>query len=193
MHLDLPVHAVGPDAVHTGAGSVQAAAIMATDPVTASELLPAIPRPRMRSVSIYYYTAAEPPIGEPILVLDGEASGPVINAVVLTGAAPSYSPDGRALVSASVLGADPPNEQEVRRHLTVLYGVSTVDWQHLATLPIPWALHAAAPPLGDLRKPISVGDGVYVAGDHRDTPSIQAAMASAARAARAVLHQLRAG
>ena len=33
--------------------------------------------------------------------------------------------------------------------------------------------------------------GVYVCGDHRDTPSIQGAMASGARAARAVLRALR--
>nr|MBA2554297.1 amine oxidase [Geodermatophilaceae bacterium] len=53
------------------------------------------------------------------------------------------------------------------------------------------ALPAAVPPLGNLREPVSLGDGLYAAGDHRDTPSLQGAMASGARVARAVLHQLR--
>lgn len=191
VHLGVPVRAVGPGSVHTGAGSVSATAvIVATDPVTASELLPSIPKPRMRAVSTYYYAAADPPCAEPILLLDGEASGPVINTVVLTAAAPSYSPDNRALISASVLGTDEPAEEAVRRHLGVLYGVSTVDWQHLAIVPVPRALPAAGPPLGDLRKPVSVREDVFVAGDHWDTPSIQGAMASGARAARAVLSRL---
>jgi predicted NAD/FAD-dependent oxidoreductase len=42
-----------------------------------------------------------------------------------------------------------------------------------------------------LRRPVALGDGVFVCGDHRDTPSIQGAMASGARAARAVLGALR--
>lgn len=52
---------------------------------------------------------------------------------------------------------------------------------------MPAALPAAPPPLGDLRRPVDLGDGRYVAGDHRDTPSLQGAMASGARAARALL------
>jgi hypothetical protein len=55
---------------------------------------------------------------------------------------------------------------------------------------VPAALPAAEPPLGDLRRPVDLGDGRYVAGDHRDTPSLQGAMASGARAARAILTEL---
>jgi hypothetical protein len=42
------------------------------------------------------------------------------------------------------------------------------------------------PPL-DLRQPVALGDGLYVAGDHRDTASIQGAIVSGRRAAAAVL------
>jgi predicted NAD/FAD-dependent oxidoreductase len=38
---------------------------------------------------------------------------------------------------------------------------------------------------------VALGDGVFVCGDHRDTPSIQGAMASGRRTARAVLRELR--
>ena len=42
------------------------------------------------------------------------------------------------------------------------------------------------PPLR-LRRPVDLGRGLLVAGDHHDTPSIQGALAGGAWAARAVL------
>jgi predicted NAD/FAD-dependent oxidoreductase len=37
-----------------------------------------------------------------------------------------------------------------------------------------------------VRRPVALGDGVFVCGDHRDTPSIQGALVSGRRAAAAV-------
>ena len=45
------------------------------------------------------------------------------------------------------------------------------------------------PPLR-LRRPVRLGDGRYVAGDHRDTASIQGALVSGQRAAETVLRDL---
>lgn len=187
VHTGVTVDRVSQGEVGTGGGAVRAGSIVvATDPVTASGLLPALSVPAMHSVTTVYHVAPEPPVTEPTLVLDGERPGPVVNSVVLTNAAPTYSPDGRALVSTSVLGPDPPDEALLRRELERLYGVSTADWEHLATVPVPGALPAAPPPL-ELRRPVGLGGGFYVAGDHRDTPSIQGAMVSGRRAATAVL------
>ena len=119
-------------------------------------------------------------------MLDGEGRSPVVNSVVLTNAAPTYSPDDRALVSTSVLGLDPPEDGTLRRELERLYGASTADWETVATVRVPGALPAAPPPLR-IRQPVHLGDGLFVAGDHRDTPSIQGAMVSGRRAATAVL------
>jgi hypothetical protein len=45
-----------------------------------------------------------------------------------------------------------------------------------------------------LQRPVDLGDGVFVVGDHRDTPSIQGALVSGRRGAAAVLrHLLRRG
>ncbi|MCO1657096.1 FAD-dependent oxidoreductase [Pseudonocardia humida] len=38
-----------------------------------------------------------------------------------------------------------------------------------------------------MRGPVALGDGLFVAGDHRDTPSTQGALVSGRRAAEAVL------
>ena len=42
----------------------------------------------------------------------------------------------------------------------------------------------------DLQRPVRTDDGVYVAGDHRDTSSIQGALVSGRRAAQAVCKDL---
>lgn len=191
--LDTTVTSVRPGVVATESGSLSCTAVVvAADPVTAAALLPVLGSPpAMRAVTTYYHAVGEPPLREPILVLDGDRSGPVVNSLVLTNAAPSYSSDGRALVSSSVLGADAADDALVRGHLSVLYGQSSMDWELIDVVSVTGGLPVATPPLGDLRKPVSLGEGLYVAGDHRDTPSLQGAMASGARAARAVLDQFR--
>ena len=89
-----------------------------------------------------YHVAPDPPASLPTLHLDG-TGGPLANTVVLTEAAPGYSPDGRALVSSSFLGtADRVPEPTVRRELARIYGVPTDDWVHLHTAEIPRALPA---------------------------------------------------
>ena len=187
VHCGVEVLRVRAGAVETAAGTVRARSVLvAADPGTAAALLPGLTAPRMLSVTTVYHAAAEPPVTGPTLVLDGEGAGRIVNSVVLTNAAPTYSPDDRALVSTSVLGTEPPPDAELRRHLERLYGVSTAGWETLATVRVPHALPAAPPPL-PLRRPVDLGDGLFVAGDHRDTPSIQGAMVSGRRAATAVL------
>ena len=50
-------------------------------------------------------------------------------------------------------------------------------------------LPAMLPPL-TLRQPVALGDGLFVAGDHRDPASIQGVLVSGRRAADAVLRYL---
>lgn len=172
------------------------AVIVATDPRTAATLLPGLSIPSGRDVTTWYYLADADPTelthGEPVLVVDGRtAHGPVINTVVLTHAAPSYASGGRVLVSASALGlhTDSATESAVRRHLAQMYGVETAGWALVGTYPIPYALPAMDVPL-DIRKPVVLADGLIVAGDHRDTASIQGAMVSGRRAADAAIARL---
>lgn len=191
------VASVDDGTAHTDSGSVRGrAVIVATDPPAAAGLLPGLQVPAGRAVTTWYYLADGDPAllttGEPVLVVDGRgARGPVINTVVLTHAAPTYASGGRILVSASALGAHDDDETElsVRNHLAQLYGVGTRSWQHVATYPIPYALPAMLPPL-DTRQPVALGEWLFVAGDHRDTASIQGAMVSGRRAADAALRHL---
>ena len=73
--------------------------------------------------------------------------------------------------------------------LGLVYGVDPGEWEHVATYPIPQAL-PATPPGAPLRKPVHVAGSLFVAGDHRDTASLQGALVSGGRAAAAVLTRL---
>lgn len=197
IRTDTPVAQVSSRSVTTADGGTLAAdaVIVATDPATAQRLVPGVRAPAPRSVTTWYYRPDGDPArladGEAVLTLDGARRGPVINTVVLTHAAPEYAPPGSALVSASALGVRPSSAHEVavRDHLGWLYGVPTSRWELIATYPIPYALPAMPVPL-DMRRPVRTPSGVYVAGDHRDTSSIQGALVSGRRAAEAVLDDL---
>ena len=171
------------------------AVIVATDPATAAGLIPEIHAPAARSVTTWYYrpTCAHEDLadGQAVLILDGDRRGPLVNTVVLTHAAPDYAPAGTALISASALGVwdTPAHEKAVREHLAWLYGVPTRDWELLASYPIPYALPAMGVPF-ELQRPVRTAGGLYVAGDHRDTSSIQGALVSGRRAAHALLANL---
>ena len=115
--------------------------------------------------------------------------GPVWNSATVSAAAPSYAPPGRHLVEATTLLARPDGaagEVEVLAHLADIYQCPTDRWEVVAHHVIPDAVPATPPPLR-LTRPVEAGDGLFVCGDHRDTASIQGALVSGQRAARAVL------
>ncbi|MFP5022006.1 NAD(P)/FAD-dependent oxidoreductase [Pseudonocardia phyllosphaerae] len=189
------VHAVhgGPSpSVDTDEGTLHArAVVVAADPVTASSLVPGVARPTMQALTTWYHVPPQAPSAEPLLHLDG-TGGPVVNTVVLTAAAPGYSADGRPLVASSVVGTPGRtgvDEPVVRRELARIWGVPTDDWEHLHTAEVPEAL-PLLPAARPLRRDVDLGENLFVAGDHRDTPSTQGALVSGRRAAQAVRARL---
>jgi protoporphyrinogen oxidase len=199
VRLESLVTQLSPHEVLLGDGSTVAASgvVVATDPWTAHRLLPDLgPAPEARGVTTVYHSAPVWPAAEPgrpsTLVTDTDGS-PVTNTIVLSSAAPSYAPEGRALVSTSLL-LERDHSVDARKEglldvLAELHGQDASEWEELATYEIPFALPAMPAP-HDFRRPVRVrsGDGeVFVTGDHRDSSSIQGALVSGRRAAGAVL------
>jgi monoamine oxidase len=185
------VRSVTSGSVDAEGGTWQAkAVVVAADPRRAAGLL-RLPVPTMRASTALYHRAPRSPATRRMLHIDGDRTGPVLSTAVVSDVAPGYCSDG-ALISASVLGARDDRETAdlVRRQLGRVYGADTSEWELVATYAIPEALPAMVPPL-DLRQPVALGDGVFVAGDHRDTASLQGALTSGRRAAAAVLRHLR--
>ena len=186
---------IGPGMVVTEGGEIRCrAVIVATDPLGAADLLPRhLPRPDVHSLTTFYFGADRAPIDQPILLIDGDRREIIANTVVMSNAAPEYAPSGKSLIAASVVGVSAPSsasEAVIRVELSRMYGAPTDDWELLNVVTLPQALPAARPPQGRLRKPVDLGDGLFVAGDHRDSPSIQGAMAGGWRTAGAVLASL---
>ncbi len=172
-----------------GAAVRARAVVVATGPGAAARLLPGLEVPAARAVTTFYHVAPASPLGEPTLVVD--AGRRVLNTVVLSEVVPGCAPDGRALVSTSVLGTE-AEEGAARRRAGELYGVDVSDWQLLDAYRIAEALPAGPVPLA-LGRTTRFGPGRYACGDHRATASVQGALASGARAAREVAADLAGG
>nr|WP_202539801.1 NAD(P)/FAD-dependent oxidoreductase [Streptomyces sp. SID4937] len=164
--------------------------LLATGAGAAAELLPGLRVPAFRPVTVLHHTAPAPPPTGRSLVLDGDRSGPVAYTAVMSEVDPSRAPEGRTLITSTVLGTPPPDlDRSVRTHLASLYGTPTDDWELLAAHHDPEAVPAMEAP-HDPRRPVRVLAGLYVCGDHRDTSSVQGALHSGRRAAEAILTDL---
>jgi len=188
---------VRPDGVTLASGEEIKARIVvvATDQAAATRLLPEMPRLAFRSTSCFYFAAEKPPITEPMLVLNGDGQGPVNNVCVPSVVAPSYAPSGSHLVSATVVGNSRVGGDEllaaVRTQLAEWFGRDVLGWRHLRTDWIPQALPEQTLASGGAgAKETLVGPGLYVCGDHRDTASINGALASGRRVAEAIAKSL---
>jgi Flavin containing amine oxidoreductase len=145
----------------------------------------------MKPLTTFWHTSAEPPNRQRLLHIDADQRGPVVNTAVMTAVAPTYAPAGRCLTATTTLGADgsAQAEEAARRHAGLIYGVDSSRWELVTTDVIKEALPVQAPPL-QVRQPVALSERLFVAGDHRDTASIQGALVSGRRAATAVLVQL---
>ena len=190
------VHHVGSSHVESAQGRLDArAVVLATDAWTADRLLPrALRPPRARGVTTVYHAAPDFPEASARLILDADRS-PVANTIAISKAAPEYAPRDRVLVATSIVHGsvpDDPDGPEVRESLARMHGTGTSAWELIATYDLPHALPAMTAP-HSMRKPVRLsanGETVYVAGDHRDTSSIQGALVSGRRAAQAVVQDL---
>ncbi len=171
--------------------------VIATESDAAARLLKTDPLiTQWNQATTFYYAANRPPDSRKCLMLRGDESGPVQTATVLSNVAPEYAPAGQSLISVSLgVDASPTTEIEetdaqVRRQLRSWFGNEVSQWRRLRVYRIPFGV-----PKRDLEPVVLPVDGpslglapnVYVCGDHRETPSIQGAMNSGIRAARAIL------
>lgn len=161
------------------------AVVVAVEGPAASRLV-GIPPVESRMVSCVYYDAAIAPTERRLIVLDGTSRGPALNVAVMSNVSPDYAPAGRHLIAAAVPGSiDDDIEDRVSRQMETMFGPVVHEWRHLRTYRIPHGQPDQSPPLHPKRT-VTLGDGLFVCGDHRDTASIQGALYSGRRVAEAV-------
>jgi phytoene dehydrogenase-like protein len=172
--------------VHSNNGTYTANKILiATDATTATQLLGLTEVPRMAACITWYHAVIENPSGSGRLIVDGQRRGPIINSVVMSDISSSYAPAHQNLVSTTTdLNV---TESDVRRHLAIMWGTSTHEWQFIAKYEIPAAL-----PIHNvgraLTQSMKINDHHFVAGDHRTVPSQQGALFSGRLAAQLILN-----
>jgi phytoene dehydrogenase-like protein len=168
--------------------------VLAVDEPQAQRLLPGEvgePRP-WKGTTCLYFAAERSPLAEPILVLDGNGTGPINNLCVPSDLTASYAPDGAALISVTLKAArshgDKAVVEEVRQQLTEWYGSQVDAWRLLRAVQVPQALPAMSPdvwPTGPSAR--RTASGILLCGDYLGPASIQTALASGRAAADAVL------
>jgi phytoene dehydrogenase-like protein len=157
--------------------------VLAVDQPQACKLLEVTVAPKMKTVITLYFTASTPPTSSPILFLNAESSGPVMNMCVPTNVCKSYAPEGQSLISCSVLNHDFASDEilihEVLAQMKQWFGKEVDTWKHLRTYKINNALPAQELPLQDVSsKAIQVRKGLYQCGDYGGIASIQTALQS---------------
>jgi phytoene dehydrogenase-like protein len=171
------------------------AVVVACDPIHAARLLPDDGiRTVMRGVRCLYFAAADPPIGERYLVLNGAGEGLINSLCVPSELAPGYAPPGCHLVCVTVLHAPLSEDiliRDVREQLLRWFGEQANGWEFLRSYHIENALLDQAPAQGGVAmSPVRVRVGLYVCGDHCGTASINGAMLAGRRAAEAVCREM---
>ncbi|MEX0331203.1 MAG: NAD(P)/FAD-dependent oxidoreductase [Puniceicoccaceae bacterium] len=183
-----PGHVQLDDGTHMEAGAV----VIATDVRAAQHLLGHEgPQAKVNKVVSLYFDAPDPPPTKAMLVLNGDKRGPINNLINLSAVSPAYAPEGRHLISVSVVdpiaaGADDLVDR-VRQQLDVWFGPEASLWRHLRTYHIPEAVPAK--PVVPAIHP-RIEKGLYACGDYSGVASLNTAMVSGRQAAEAVLEEM---
>jgi phytoene dehydrogenase-like protein len=153
--------------------------------------------PTSLGTTCHYFSAPKSPLEQPLLLLNGDRTGPINNVTVPSDVAPSYAPEGKSLVAVSTQGAEIPETDEasgdvaVRRQLQEWFGSQVDQWELIRSYRIPHALPGQAVPgwKRGSRGP-RLADHLYCCGDYCETASINGAMLSGRRAAEAIMANL---
>lgn len=166
--------------------------VIATDDEMASRIRGESASGREARISTtLYFDAPAPPQHGPWLMVNGEREGLVNTVCVLSEAAPSYAPNGRALISTTVTDHNEDCDDlpgAVCELLRSWFGRQVDAWRHLRTDRIRRAL----PPIDLLPSsengsPSRVADGLYLCGDYRESGTLDGALVSGRKAAETVL------
>ena len=119
--------------------------------------------------------------------MDGLARGPIVNSIAISKLLPLSAPADRTLFSSTSLGH--ASESEIRRHLSLMWGVDTAGWELVAKYDIKNAL-PLFPPGHSRAQSLQVRPGVWRAGDYLSAASQNGALASGRLAALELLNSL---
>lgn len=195
IRLNSPVASVNADGVVLRSGErIVGQPIIATDMDQANELLGIADRSsrEWNGTITLHYSADRAPIERPVLCLDGEGTGPINHLAVMSNAAPTYAPEGKALIAANIVGvsekSDAQLDADAKEQLTGWFGEEARAWILLRVDRIPHALPRQTPGvLEPVAREFVTDSSVIVCGDHLANTSLNGAMESGRRASELAL------
>lgn len=198
IRTNTPVTAVTSSSVTLADGGILQGSrvVIATQASQTQRLVPAFSShaPGWRSVTNVYYSADKSPLGEAIIALNGSDEGLVNNVCVPSDVSSDYAPNGKSLISVSLLGIhrDDDIPALVKKELTEWFGNQTHNWRHLRTDIIKHALPEQLPQNGRTHtRGFQEVDGLMICGDHTTSASIEGAIISGNKAADELLREIR--
>ncbi len=169
--------------------------VLATSQNVLTDFLPSVyAGPSIGECCLYYSADWLPPFKEPFLVLNGEGRGPINNIAFPSLVAPDYSPSGKTLIAAVVLGKEKMTmvdlEQRVRNQCVEWFGKEAKNWDHMQTMNIEHALPVQDPPTAPpYILPEPVNNSMRIIGEYQSLPGIQWALLSGRMAAEAIISE----
>jgi phytoene dehydrogenase-like protein len=168
--------------------------VIATEEPETKRLLNIPGKSNSKGEHCLYFSAENPPISSPFLILNGQGKGLINNLAIPTLTAPSYSSSGRHLIAVVVLDHQSMDNESlvlsVRRELLQWFGDPVKNWSHIKTYHMGHALPDQSPPVSN---PAiysgKVRDGVYTCGEYQSIPGIQWALLSGRMTAEQIIHE----
>lgn len=163
--------------------------LLATQASQTARFLGSPPSVSFRQTTCLSFAAERAPYKEPLITLKGDRKGLIHHLSVPSNVAPSYAPEGQALVSVTLLGDHGDEarlEKPVRKELSEWFGKETDSWKLLRVDRIREALPSICPipPLSQ-----KVAENVFIAGDFTRSASIEGAIGSGLRVAERILNE----
>ena len=188
IETGVQVNAITGLELNTSKGVIAARAIIvATDQITAAQLLDIEEVGESVSCTTWFHSTPDVVDCDSTLRVDGLARGAIINSIAISKLLPLSAPVDRILFSSTSLGH--ASESEVRRHLSLMWGVDTAGWELVAKYDIKNALPLFAPGRSHAQS-LQVRPGVWRAGDYLSAASQNGALASGRLAALELINSL---
>jgi len=188
VETGVQVNAITGLELSTSKGSISARAIIvATDQITAAQLLEIEEVGESVSCTTWFHSTLDAFDCDATLRVDGLARGAIINSIAISKLVPLSAPVGRILFSSTSLGH--ASESEVRRHLSLMWGVDTAGWELVAKYDIKNSLPLFAPGRSHAQS-LQLRPGVWRAGDYLSAASQNGALASGRLAALELINSL---
>ena len=188
VRLDEPALNVSSTGVETSRGRYSARAVIVATDASAAHRLTGVSDPGWHAQTTWWWSLPEQHDATQLRIDTRRRF--LSSALDVSSVARERAPRGRSLVGACANGVcDASHDDGVRGDVARLYGAATSDVELVTRQVVAHALPVLEMPLDLHRR--QERDGVIVAGDYLQTPSIQGALVSGRRGARSALAKLK--